>query len=65
MVRLETAPTGLGENRDYRFKYLNFMKPRLPSEGIYQDSNTGFNNLAIVFYDDIITIYLDGIRRDT
>ena len=40
-------------------------KPRLPSEGIYQDSNTGFNNLAIVFYDDIVTIYLDGISRDT
>ena len=27
MVRLETAPTGLEENLDYWFKYLNFTKP--------------------------------------
>ena len=30
-ARLETAPTVcFEENRDYRFKYLNFIKPHLP-----------------------------------
>ena len=30
-ARLKTAPTGcFEENRDYRFKYLNFIKLRLP-----------------------------------
>ena len=30
MMRFVTAPTGPGENWNYRFKYLNFIKPHLP-----------------------------------